>query len=96
LVTFAIVLGFAYGIRISLVPAVLIELFGLQHLGLILGVFFTASGLAAVLGPALAGFIVDATGSFQWGIAFALAMGLLGTLAIAPLRGTHASRDRTS
>ena len=86
LVTFSIVLGLAYGIRISLVPAVLIEFFGLQNLGLILGVFFTATGLAAVLGPALAGVIVDATGSYQLGIAFALAMGLLGTIAIAPLR----------
>lgn len=86
LVTFSIVLGLAYGIRISLVPAVLIEFFGLQNLGLILGVFFTASGLAAVLGPALAGVIVDATGSYQWGIAFALAMGVLGSIAIAPLK----------
>jgi MFS family permease len=85
LVAFAIVLGLAYGIRISLVPAVLIEFFGLQNQGLILGVFFTASGVASVLGPALAGDVVDATGSYNWGVAFALAMGLLGAIAIAPL-----------
>jgi MFS family permease len=86
LVVFSVVLGFAYGVRISLVPAVLIDIFGRQNLGFILGVFFTASGLASVLGPILAGFIFDATGSYQWCIALALGMGVLGTIAIAPLR----------
>jgi hypothetical protein len=38
------------------------------------------------LGPLLARFIVDATGSYQWGIAFALAAGTLGFTAVAQLR----------
>lgn len=96
LVTFSIILGLAYGIRISLVPAVLIEFFGLQNQGLILGAFFTASGVASVLGPALAGFIVDATGSYQWAIAFALAMGLLGAIAIAPLNSRSGTNSAGS
>jgi MFS family permease len=86
LVVFAAALGLGYGLRISLMPAVLIELFGVQHLGAILGIFFTASGVSAILGPPLAGFIVDATGNYQWGIAFALAAGMLGFAAVAPLR----------
>jgi MFS family permease len=86
LVVFAAALGLGYGLRISLMPAVLIELFGVQHLGAILGIFFTASGVSAILGPPLAGFIVDATGDYQWGIAFALAAGMLGFAAVAPLR----------
>jgi MFS family permease len=86
LVAFAVVLGLGYGLRIALMPAVLIELFGVQNLGAILGTFFTASGISAVLGPLLAGFIVDATSSYQWGIAFALAAGTLGFAAIALLR----------
>ena len=73
-------------LRIALMPAVLIELFSVQNLGAILGIFFTASGISAVLGPLLAGFIVDATGSYQWGIAFALAAGTLGFAAVALLR----------
>jgi MFS family permease len=60
-----------------------------QNLGAILGIFFTASGISAVLGPLLAGFIVDATGSYQWGIAFALAAGTLGFAAVAPLKIPH-------
>jgi MFS family permease len=83
---FAVTLGLGYGLRIALMPAVLIELFGVQNLGTVLGIFFTASGISAVLGPLLAGFIVDATGSYRWGIAFALAAGTLGFAAVVLLR----------
>jgi cyanate permease len=38
------------------------------------------------VGPLLAGLIVDATGSYEWGIAFALAAGTLGFAAVALLR----------
>lgn len=86
LIVFAVILGVGYGARISLMPGVLIEFFGMQNLGGVLGTFFTASGFSAALGPLLTGLIVDYTGRYQWGIAFALVMGLLGFAAIAPLR----------
>jgi len=86
LAIFAVVLGIAYGSRIAAVPGVLIEYYGLQNVGTVLGVFFTASGLSALLGPLLAGIAVDLTGSYSGGIVFALATGLLGFLAIACLR----------
>jgi len=88
LLFFALVLGVGYGSRISLVPGVLIECFGLQHLGTVLGVFFTASGLSALLGPLLAGLAVDLTGSYSGAIAVALATGFLGFVVIVPL-GNH-------
>jgi MFS family permease len=80
------VLGIAYGSRIAAVPGVLIEYYGLQNVGTVLGVFFTASGLSALLGPLLAGIAVDLTASYSGGIIFALATGLLGFVAIAWLR----------
>jgi MFS family permease len=86
LVAFAAVLGLGYGVRISLMPVVLIELFGMQNLGAVLGVFFTATGLSALLGPPLAGFVVDATGSYRWAAAFALALGSLGFVAVLRLK----------
>jgi MFS family permease len=86
LVIFAVVLGTAYGSRIAAVPGVLIEYFGLQNVGTVLGVFFTASGLSALLGPLLAGIAVDLTGSYSGGIVFALVTGLLGFVAIGWLR----------
>lgn len=86
LAVFAATLGLGYGLRIALMPAVLIDLFGVRNLGAILGVFFTASGASAILGPPLAGFIVDATGSPRWAIVYALATGTLGFAAVALLR----------
>jgi MFS family permease len=86
LAVFSAALGLGYGVRISLMPAVLIELFGVRNFGAVLGIFFTASGVSAVLGPPLAGFIVDATGTYQGGIVFALTAGMLGFAAVAPLR----------
>jgi MFS family permease len=85
LVAFAALLGLGYGIRIAMTPVVLIEFFGIANLGAVLGAFFTASGISSIAGPLVAGAIIDLTGSYQWGIAFALAMGVLGFLAVAPL-----------
>ncbi len=95
LVVFAVVLGLGYGIRIALVPSVLIEFFGLQNLGALLGVFFTATGVASLLGPLLAGHIVETSGDFLWGVAFALIMGLFGFLVILPLTAARPSIDMT-
>ena len=89
---FAVVLGLAYGVRIALMPGVLIEVFGTQNLGAVLGIFFTATGVAAAVGPPLAGVIVDQTADPRWGVAFALAMGLLGFAALVPLRFDRKSR----
>jgi hypothetical protein len=36
-------------------------------------------------GPRLAGFIVDATGDYQWGIISALVAGMPGFAAVVPL-----------
>ncbi|HEX6440833.1 MAG TPA: MFS transporter [Stellaceae bacterium] len=83
---FAVVLGINYGSRIAAVPAVLIELFGADSLGTILGVFFTATGVAAVLGPTLAGIAVAESGGYRGGVVFALTTGLLGFIAILPVR----------
>ena len=86
LAAFAAILGLAYGIRIALMPSVLIEFFGARNLGGLLGIFFTASGVSAVLGPLLAGLIVDLTGGYHWGIVFALAAGMAGFAAVIPVR----------
>ena len=90
LVIFSVCLGLAYGVRIALVPGVLIEFCGMQHLGMLLGVFFTATGIASVIGPLLAGYVIDYTGNYQWGIAVAVVLGTLGFLAVVPLQHSKA------
>ncbi len=86
LVAFAVLLGVSYGSRIAAVPAVLIDRFGVEGLGSTLGAFFTATGIAALLGPPLAGLAIDWSGSSRGSILFALAAGLLGFFAILPVR----------
>lgn len=94
LAMFAITLGANYGSRIAAVPAVLIELFGADGLGTSLGVFFTATGLAALLGPTLAGETIKLSGGYAGGILFALATGLLGYAVIFPVRSRSFGRHR--
>ncbi|MGH7988149.1 MAG: MFS transporter [Candidatus Binataceae bacterium] len=94
LAAFAAILGLSYGARISLMPGVLIDFFGLQDVGAMLGIFFTSSGISAVAGPLLAGFVVDSSGSYRWGILFALAMGLAGFCVVIPLRERMAHENR--
>jgi OFA family oxalate/formate antiporter-like MFS transporter len=86
LVVFAAVLGMAYGIRIALVAPVLIELFGSGSLGALLGAFFTATGIAGLAGPLMAGLTADLSGSHTGGIIAAIIMGVLGFAFILPLR----------
>lgn len=86
LVVFAVTLGLAYGVRIALVTSVLIELFGVEGLGALLGAFFTATGIAAVLGPLMAGVAVEVTGDHQAAIALALMLGLVAFAIVLPLR----------
>ncbi len=86
LAAFSVVLGLAYGVRIALMPAALTDLFGLRNPGALLGVFFTAGGVSAVLGPMIAGLIADHTEGYRWAIGFALAMGAGGFAAIVPVK----------
>lgn len=86
LVVFAATLGLAYGVRISLVAPVLIELFGAKQLGALLGTFFTGTGVAGLAGPMLASFVADHWGSHAAGITVAIVLGVLGYVFALPLK----------
>lgn len=60
LVIFALVYGASYGGFIALSPAVAAERFGLKGLGGILGTWYTAAAFGALLGPWIAGALIDA------------------------------------
>src|SRR5579871_1958139 len=59
LLLFGLVVGFA-----SIVPVVLVELFGLKHFGTLSGLLGMASSAAMAMGPMIVGVIFDATGSY--------------------------------
>lgn len=64
LALFALAFGMSYGGCVSLYPAVAADLFGAEQIGAMLGYLYTAVGIAALIGPPLAGFIYDRTGSY--------------------------------
>ncbi|MPY94356.1 MAG: MFS transporter [Acidimicrobiia bacterium] len=82
LAAFAVVMGVAYGGYVALSPAVMAELFGLAGLGAVLGASYTAGGIGGLLGPPLAGWLIDVTGSYMPAILAAIALASAGTLLL--------------
>ena len=81
LVVFAVVMGAGYGGFIALTPAVAALLFGTGGLGGILGALYTAAGIGGLVGPPLAGEVIDRA---SYGVAIVLALSL-SALATAVL-----------
>lgn len=82
LVTYAVTLGVGYGGFIALSPAVVAELFGLEGLGGMIGMQYTAAGVGALTGPPLAGWLIDSSGD-RAAIALAFGMSTVATLVLA-------------
>ena len=87
LVVFALVLGGSYGGFIALSPAVAAEVFGVTNLGRLVGVLYTGAGLGALVGPPLAGLLIDASG-YRWAIAASMVAAVAAAVALVPL-GRH-------
>lgn len=62
---FAALWGFGYGGWAPVMPALTGELFGLRHMGSILGVVSISFGIGGIAGPMIAGHIFTATGSYN-------------------------------
>lgn len=76
---FAMAFGFASGGIIPLLAVVPVELFGVEHLGTILGAFFLFGSVGGAIGAPSAGIIFDISGDYK--AAFAVSV-IIGTLAI--------------
>ncbi|HYM56429.1 MAG TPA: MFS transporter [Solirubrobacteraceae bacterium] len=81
---FAIALGVGYGGFVALGPAVIAARFGVERLGALLGVLYTAAGVGSAVGPPAAGAAIDAFG-YAPAIAGSLVMGLASFCALLPL-----------
>jgi MFS family permease len=57
---------------------------------------YTAAGVGALVGPPLAGVLVDATGGYRWAIAAAGVSGLGAFVALLPLPSGPVLRRPTS
>jgi len=85
LLAFAVMLGAGYGGFIALSPTVTAELFGLAGLGSILGTMYTAAGFGGLLGPPIAGYLIDTTGSYTIAIVAAMILACLAFLLLIPI-----------
>ncbi len=91
LVVFAIVFGVGYGGFIALNPAVVAEAFGVVGLGAIVGVLYTSAGIGSLIGPPLAGLVIDATGTYTWAIVGSMAAAAGAAAVLVPLEGLRTS-----
>lgn len=89
---FALVFGMGLGGDYLIVPLVTAEIFGIQGLGLLLGVILTANGVAEAASPWLVGHLRDTTGNYTAGFLALIGMGLLGAAAAAALPTRQKSR----
>ena len=96
LVLFGLVMGVGYGGIAAMAPAVAAAIFGVVGLGELLGVMFTGFGLACIVGPPLAGVLVDHTHDYHWPVFVATAAAVLALLFVVPLKRYAARRDARS
>jgi MFS family permease len=85
LVVFALVIGTGYGGYSALAPTVLAQFFGTRNLGALVGALYTSNAFGTLIGPPLAGFIIDRTGGYRWAVAAALAMATAAFVVLLPL-----------
>lgn len=78
---YAVLLGVGYSATASLIPAMVSDRFGGAHFGAIVGVGLMGSAAGSALGPWLAGFLFDLTGSYMPAFAIAAGCGVVAGAA---------------
>jgi MFS family permease len=86
LILFTVVLGVAYGGFIALSPAVAAQEFGLAGLGGVLGALYTSAGVGGLIGPPLAGVLIDVTDSYTAAIRVATVLTFAAFAVLLRLR----------
>jgi MFS family permease len=92
LVAFGLVMGVGYGGIAAMAPAVTANIFGVDGLGELLGILFTGFGVACLVGPPVAGILVDRTLDYHWPVFVAAGAALLALAVVIPLRRYRATR----
>ena len=75
-----VVAGMAYGSLMSVFPSTTADFYGLKNYGANYGVLYTAWGVSGFVGPMLAGWAVDTTGTYS--LAFTISAGLLAVAIV--------------
>jgi MFS family permease len=86
---FGIVCGFSFGGLDPAVTALIGDIFGLRSIGIIMGILNVAFGIGAAIGPAVGGFVFDASKNYSMAfLAGALAMLIVALLIVLIRRET--------
>jgi MFS family permease len=96
LVVFALVMGVGYGGIAAMTPAVAAQRFGIEGLGEILGLLMTSFGVACLVGPPLAGVLVDSTKDFKWPAYVAVTSAVVALGAVQMLRANEGVANATA
>ncbi|MFC1937991.1 MFS transporter [Chloroflexota bacterium] len=85
---FAVMYGFTHGGFFALISPLVAELFGLISHGVILGIVIFAGTLGGAIGPVLAGYIFDITGSYSRAFLICGTMAVIGLILALLLKPT--------
>lgn len=77
---YAVLLGIGYSVTASVMPAIASDRFSGPHFGTIVGMALMASAVGSALGPWLAGYLFDITGSYMVPFVIALGCGLTAAM----------------
>ncbi len=83
---FTAVYGFAHGGLFTLISPMTAQLFGLDSHGVIFGTVYFVGSVGASIGPVLAGYIFDVTGSYQLGFILIIAASITATLLVVGIK----------
>ncbi len=81
---YALLLGLGYSVTASLIPAMVSDRFSGPHFGTIVGLGLMGSAVGSAVGPLLAGFLFDYSGSYMPAFAIAAGCGLAAGAAGLP------------
>ncbi len=88
LAIFMLIMGIGYGSFVAVSPLVLADLFGVVGLGSLMGFFYTACGLGGLIGPPMAGRMIDVYGGYTMSIYVALGLGIISFLLLTLIPAT--------
>ncbi len=90
---FALWMGVSYGGIVSLMPALCMDFYGARAVSSVIGILYTGAAFGNLLGPFVAGWVFDRSGSYAGIIWACMALSLLATWAT---RRALAAQDATT
>ena len=85
---FAVVYGFGHGGLLTVVSPIVAEYFGVRYHGALFGIVFFSTMVGGALGPVIAGYIFDTTGSYSLAFWICTAVAAIALGLIISLRQT--------